>query len=65
MVRLPIWTDDVDGFVTDFEPLPNEWQQNTILFFIAVEQGAHVAYVGQVGASERNWSHMSLHMTLF
>jgi hypothetical protein len=54
MTRLTVLTEDVNRFLTAIKPVLNERHQDAILFGLAVEEGANVARLEQLGARERH-----------
>jgi hypothetical protein len=51
MVTVLIWTNDVNRLVATLEPILNERQQHSILFFVAIEKRADVTRLGEMGPS--------------
>src|SRR5580658_4132821 len=64
MVVMTSWIDDVDCLFSTLESILNEWQQDAIFFFIAIEKRAGVTRFAKLGTGKRNGGRSLLHRAL-
>jgi hypothetical protein len=61
MVRTLMGVNNVSRLMATLEPIPYEWEQDPILFVVAVEEGTDVAGLAELGTGERNGSGELVH----